>query len=320
MNLMSNIVGCIIKQMSYEIKELGRDYWPAGLMEIPEPPEKLWYAGALPDYSRKLLCVVGSRKFSSYGKEAVEYLVGGLAGYPVTIVSGLALGIDAIAHRAAIKNNLPTIAMPGSGLSPKAIHPQTNVELANEIVHRGGTLISEMRPDEKASLMMHNTASKKVFWSFPRRNRLMVGFCDAVLVIEAGLKSGTLITARLATDYNRELLTVPGNIFSSTSEGSNMLLRLGAAPARNPEDILEALNLNTPPYTLPLLRGGKTKQDYSDCNETERKILELLSEPCERDILIRNSGLTTHEAQTVLTLLEIKGYVQEVLGELRLVA
>jgi DNA processing protein len=305
--------------MSYEIKVLAEEYWPAGLKEIPEPPEKLWYAGAIPDYSHKLLCVVGSRKFSSYGKEAVEYLVGGLSGYPITIVSGLALGIDAIAHRAAIKNNLPTIAMPGSGLHPRALHPQSHVDLAQEIIHTGGTLISEMKPDEKAGLMMHNTAAKKVFWSFPRRNRLMVGFCDAVLVIEAGLKSGTLITARLATDYNRELLTVPGSIFASTSEGSNTLLKLGAAPARNPEDILETLKLDNRQQMIDYSKS-KNKKDYSDCNEAEKKILELLTEPLERDTLIRNSGLTASEAQTILTLLEMKGYVQEVLGEIRLVA
>jgi DNA processing protein len=305
--------------MPYEIKELDRDYWPAGLHEIPEPPEKLWYAGALPNLERKLLCVVGSRKFSSYGKEAVEYLVGGLAGYPITIVSGLALGIDAIAHRAAIKNNLPTIAMPGSGLHPKALHPQTNADLAREIVYTGGTLISEMEPGAKASLMTHNTVEKKVFWSFPRRNRLMVGFCDAVILIEAGMKSGTLITARLAVEYNRELLTVPGSIFASTSEGTNLFLKLGAAPVRNPEDILEALKLDNSQQSLVFSKDKKNKRDYSDCSVNEKKILELLSEPCERDILIRNSGLQASEAQTILTLLEMKGYIQEVLGEIRLV-
>lgn len=303
--------------MSYEIKELGEEYWPAGLGEIPEPPEKLWYAGTLPDLESKLLCVVGSRKFSSYGKEAVEYLVGGLAGYPITIVSGLALGIDAIAHRAAIKNNLLTIAMPGSGLHPKALHPQSHVDLAREIIYTGGTLISEMAPEEKASLMTHNTTEKRVFWSFPRRNRLMVGASDAVLVIEAGFKSGTLITARLGADYNRELLTVPGSIFSSASEGANMLLKLGATPARNPEDILEALNLTSSP-TLPLGKGRGVIQNYSDCSEQEKKIIELLNEPCERDVLIRNSGFSTNEVQTLLTLLEMKGYIQEVLGEIRI--
>lgn len=306
--------------MSYEIKALGEEYWPKGLSEIPEPPEKLWYAGQLPDLERKWLCVVGSRKFSSYGKEAVEYLVGGLAGYPITIVSGLALGIDAVAHRAAIKNNLPTIAMPGSGLHPKALHPQSNVDLAHDIIATGGALISEMAPEEKASLMTHNTAEKKVFWSFPRRNRLMVGASDTVLVIEAGFKSGTLITARLASDYNRELLTVPGSIFTSTSEGSNMLLKLGAAPARNPEDILEALHLDsTSTLALPLAKGKGENTDYSDCSDGEKKIIELLSEPIERDELIRTSGMAAGEVQTILTLLEMKGYIQEVLGEIRLV-
>jgi DNA processing protein len=303
--------------MTYEIKALPEDCWPAGLHEIPEPPEKLYYAGEVPDYNRKLLCVVGSRKFSSYGKDAVEYLVGGLKGYPITIVSGLALGIDAIAHRAALKNNLVTIAMPGSGLQPKSLHPQSNVDLAHDIVATGGTLISEMEPEEKASLMTHNTAEKKVFWSFPRRNRLMVGASDAILVIEAGYKSGTLITARLASDYNKDLLTVPGSIFASTSEGSNMLLKMGAAPARSPEDILEALHIDTDANSL--FHAQKNDKSYSDCSAEEKKIISLLAEPLERDILIRNSGLTAGEAQTMLTLLEMKGYITEVLGEIRLV-
>lgn len=301
--------------MSYKIKELTRDNWPERLSEIPEPPKKLYYAGQIPDYENKFLCVVGSRKFSSYGKEAVEYLVGGLRGQPITIVSGLALGIDSIAHRAAMKNNLITIAMPGSGLDPKALHPQTHIQLAEEIVERGGTLISEMEPEEKASLLTHNTSDKKVFWSFPRRNRLMVGISHAVLVIEAGLKSGTLITARLTTDYNRDLLSVPGSIFSSTTEGSNLLLKLGAAPAREPEDILEVLQLDN---RQQIIDFSKDKKNYSDCSKEELKIIELLSEPKERDDLIRLSELNIGEAQTLITLLEMKGYIKESLGEIRL--
>src|SRR3989344_7827173 len=108
--------------MPYEIRKFEREYWPPLLPEITDPPEKLYIAGKVPDYENKLLCVVGSRKYTSYGKEACEYLLRGLAGFPVTIVSGLALGIDSIAHKSALVNNLATIAVPGSGLHPSALH------------------------------------------------------------------------------------------------------------------------------------------------------------------------------------------------------
>lgn len=302
--------------MGYKITEFEKKDWPPLLAEIPDGPEKLFIAGSKPDYERKLLCIVGSRKYTSYGREACEYLVRGLTGYPITIVSGLALGIDSIAHKSALANGLPTIAIPGSGLHPAALHPQSNKELAAEIVQNGGTLISEMEPEEKASLFTHNVPDKKVFWSFPRRNRIMAGMCHAVLVVEAGLKSGTLITARLTTDYNRELLVVPGSIFSPNSEGSNMLLRQGAAPVNSSEDILDILNLRN--EKLDLKSGKNKRKDYSDCSLEENKILELLIEPLPKDVLVERSGLPAGEIQTLLTLLELKGYIKESLGEIRL--
>lgn len=308
--------------MAYEIRKFEKRDWPERLSEIPEPPKELWIAGQVPDYTNKFLCVVGTRKYSNYGKEVCEYLIQGLEGFPVTIVSGLALGIDSIAHRAALKHKLPTIAMPGSGLSPQALHPRSHVQLAEEIVDKGGTLISEMEPDQKASLLMHNTAGRSVFFSFPRRNRLMVGISDAILVIEAGLKSGTLITAKFASDYNRDVLSVPGSILSSTSEGSNMLLRIGATPIRSPEDILEALNLNTSSgltSRLPLHQGKQKIRDYSECSLEERKIIEILQEnSLPKDELLQTSGLKPSEFQTAITLLELKGLITEKLGEIHL--
>src|SRR3989344_964578 len=177
--------------MSYEIKTLSKKDWPPLLSEINDPPEQLYFAGQVPDYNRKFLCVVGARKYSQYGKDVVNTLLEGLSGFPVTIVSGLALGIDSLAHRAAIKNKLHTIAVPGSGLSPKSLHPATHVSLAEEIIQSGGTLISEYEPDFKATQ-----------WSFPQRNIIMSGMSNATLIVEAETKSGTLITAKLATGYN----------------------------------------------------------------------------------------------------------------------
>ncbi|MFH0804224.1 MAG: DNA-processing protein DprA [Candidatus Zambryskibacteria bacterium] len=309
--------------MKYEIKKLNKKDWPPLLEEINDPPEQLYYAGQIPDYERKLLCVVGSRKYTNYGREAIEYLIRELSGYPITVVSGLALGIDSIAHRAALKNNLSTIAIPGSGLHPKALHPQTHVMLAEEIVGSGGTLISEMEPEQKASLLMHDTAAKKVFFSFPRRNRIMAGMCHAILVVEAELKSGTLITSKLATEYNREVLTIPGSIFSPHSDGPHMLLRLGATPIRSADDILEALKIGKLDFGSPSKKGsGKNETDYENCSEREMLIIKLLIEPLPRDEILRQASsqhqIPVSETQTLLSLLELKGLIKETLGEIRL--
>ena len=192
--------------MQYEIKKLARKDWPPLLEEINQLPERLFYVGKIPDWSRKLLCIVGARKNTSYGKEAAETFIEGLRGYPITIVSGLALGIDSIAHRAALKNNLSTIAVPGSGLSLKVLHPQSHTHLAQEITDKDGMLMNEFEPEFKATQ-----------WSFPQRNRIMAGMSHATLIIEAEKKSGTLITARLAAEYNRDVLALPGSIFNTTS-------------------------------------------------------------------------------------------------------
>jgi DNA processing protein len=293
--------------MGYKIQRLNKKDWPPLLQEINQLPEKLFYAGRIPDWSRKLLCVVGARKNTSYGKEAIETFIEGLRGYPITIVSGLALGIDSIAHKAALKNNLPTISVPGSGLSIKVLHPQSHTRLAQEIVDSGGMLMNEFEPEFKATQ-----------WSFPQRNRIMAGMSHATLVIEAEKKSGTLITARLATEYNRDVLTLPGSIFNTTSQGPHMLIRLGATPIRDSNDILEALHLEK-------IGNGENNNDeekYFDCSEKEMLIIKLLIEPLERDEILRQAQsehqITIGETQTLLSLLELKGLIKETLGEIRL--
>ena len=298
--------------MSYEIKNLGKNDWPQSLFEIPQPPKELTYAGAIPDYSRKFLCVVGSRKYSDYGKEAATSIIMGLQGFPITIVSGLALGIDSIAHRIAMRAMLPTIAVPGSGLSPKAIHPASHISLAEEIIASGGTLISEFDRDMKATL-----------WSFPMRNRIMAGLSHAVLLVEAEQKSGTLITAKFASEYNKELLAVPGSIFAPSAEGPNMFLRLGATLVRNSDDVLEALGIGKLDFENAPLRSEKQSsaglKKYSNCSANELLIVEILREPIGRDELLSRSPLSVPETQTILSLLELKGLLEERLGELKLI-
>lgn len=205
------------------------------LLEIPEPPRRLWLRGMLPEPGTKLLAVVGSRALSPYGREACQALVRGLAGYPISIVSGLALGADACAHEAALEAGLHTIAIPGSGLADDSIGPRTNLDLAHRILEAGGALLSEHPP---------STTARPAY--FPSRNRIMAGIADAVLVIEAAEQSGTCITARLTADYNRELLCVPHRITDAHGVGCHQLLKLGAQLVTGPTDLLEALHPLSP--------------------------------------------------------------------------
>lgn len=266
-----------------------------GLREIPQPPKRLFARGTFPPEKTRLLTIVGSRSFSSYGKMACERIVTGLRGYPLSIVSGLALGIDTIAHKAALDAGLHTIAVPGSGLDETVLYPASNRALAKEIVEKGGLLLSEFEPDFKATQ-----------WSFPQRNRLMAGLADAVLVIEAKERSGTLITARMALDYNKDILAVPGSIFSDTSAGTNDLIRRGATPIRGADDVLDALGLEA---------HDATSHDTAHFSEEEREILEALLEPISKDELIRLDVLPHEKLHATLMLLEIKGAIKEHAGK-----
>lgn len=286
--------------MTYAIRELTETEFPPQLREIPQPPKKLFCAGILPPKEHKILAIVGSRKYSAYGKEVCEKLISELKGSPISIVSGLALGIDSITHREALKNNLHTIAIPGSGLNPKVLYPSSHIRLAEEIVASGGALISEFENDFKATT-----------WSFPQRNRIMAGLSDAVLVIEAEQKSGTLITSRLATEYNKIVLTVPGSIFSKNSEGPHMLIRLGATPITSGKDILQELGFS-------LEETENQEKDYSDLSTEEKRIVELLHDPLSRDDIIRLSELPTHTINAILTAMELKGILTESMGEIHL--
>jgi DNA processing protein len=287
----------------FPLKKLSKKDIPAILREIPQPPAQLYIQGNLPNIDEHIfLAVVGSRKFSSYGKEVCEKLIAGLAGHPIVIVSGLALGIDTIAHQSALRARLLTLAIPGSGLDHRVLYPSINRQLANKILEAGGCLMSESEPLERPTI-----------WSFPRRNRLMAGLCQATLIIEATEKSGTLITARLALDYNRDVLAVPGSIFSPSSIGTNKLIRQGATPVLTSEDILEALHLEVEPSS------NKQQELFADLSPQEKKIVELLQiEPLPRDEILRQAGLSTSEGNSILMILEIKGIIKESGGEIRI--
>jgi DNA processing protein len=286
-----------------DIYKLDSTEFPAQLLEIPQPPKTLYIRGTLPiDSNLVYLAVVGSRKYTSYGRDICEKLIAGLRGYPVVIVSGLAIGIDSIAHRAALANGLTTISFPGSGLDNSALHPKTNIKLAQEIIDAGGCLISEMEPHMRATQ-----------FSFPARNRLMAGLCKASLIIEAEEKSGTLITARMALDYNRDVLAVPGSVFSANSRGTNKLIRAGATPITCSDDLIEALG-----FEVKKKEQTDTER-YADCGRDEKRIIEILREPMERDELIRVLNMNTADANALLSIMEIKELIKEELGEIRLI-
>ncbi len=275
--------------MQYLIHTLGLKEFPSLLREIPEVPKTLNYRGRLPEQGMRLLAVVGSRAYSNYGKQVVQYLISGLQGYNIGIVSGLALGIDSLAHQSALQNNLYTLAIPGSGIAENVIYPYRHRPLARNILDAGGGLLSEFDP--------HFTATK---WSFTQRNRIMAGISHATLVIEATEKSGTLITARMTTDYNRELLVVPGDIFSGNSAGPHQFLKLGATPVTHPHDILHALGIN-PETKEPL------QINTLDLTDIEKKVLKSLRSDSDTDSIIRETQLQTQEINSILIQLELQG-------------
>lgn len=277
--------------MSFAIHQLLKTEFPLRLHEIPQPPETLNYRGNMPPNDITLLSIVGSRKYTTYGKQAVDELVDGLKGYPIGIVSGLALGIDSLAHEAALRNNLYTLAIPGGGLSDERLYPPTHKNLAHRILEAGGGLLSEFEPDFQATN-----------WSFPQRNRLVAGISRATLLVEAAEKSGTLITARLATDYNRELLVVPGSIFSKNSQGVHQFLKLGATPITTSADILDILHIER--------RLSEPAQKTLALSPNETLILSFLNEPIHRDELIRKISLPTHETSQLLMMMELQGHIK----------
>lgn len=276
------------------IKILLKEELPFLLKETPLPPEILYVKGDLPPENQIHLAVVGTRKFSSYGKEACEKIVSELKDYGIVIVSGMAFGIDSIAHRTALNHKMKTIAVLGSGLKSDVIYPRANYRLAEEIIEKGGCLISE-----------YPFSMKAAEFTFPQRNRIVAGISKATWIVEAPGKSGALITAFLALEYNREVLALPGSIFSENSKGTNNLLKLGALPVVTSEDILEAMGIEP-----------KKQISQLELSPVEMKITSYLYEPLERDELIRRTNLPAKEINPLLTMMEIKGIIKEIEGKI----
>ncbi len=279
-----------------DIKIIYKEDYPFLLKQISQLPKSLDIIGTMPPETYKYLCVIGSRKYSSYGKDVCEKLITGLAGYPVVIVSGLALGIDSIAHEAALKAGLKTIAFPGSGLNKEIIYPLRHINLAQRIVEAGGALLSQFKRNQEASI-----------WTFPTRNRIMAGISHATIVIQADKKSGTLLTASNALEFYRDVLIVPGSIYSPLSYGPHTLLRDGAIAITSSEEILEALGIEI--YDKE--KGIDSESFKLTLSSDEKIILEKISAPIERDELIRLLDFPTSYANALLIELELKGIIAE---------
>ncbi len=199
---------------------------------IPDKPKELFYEGNIDllGGNHLYLCIVGPRKATPYGMQATEHIMEFLKDFNVVTVSGAAYGIDGLVHTLSIKHGIKTICIPGSGISDDFFYPRVHLDLKHEILDHGGLIINEFEPETRASP-----------WTFPVRNRLMAGMSHMTIVVEAEERSGTLITANLAADYNRDVLAVPGNIFSRNSQGTNELIDKGAKIFVNLESLREML-------------------------------------------------------------------------------
>jgi DNA processing protein len=268
--------------------------YPSHLKEIEQPPPVLYFRGTITDEDLWAVAVVGTRQVTAYGRQVTEELAATLAHNGVTIISGLARGIDAIAHSAAIKAGGRTLAILGSGVDK--IYPPEHRQMAEKIMAQGA-LISDYSP---------GTPPEST--NFPPRNRIISGLSMAVVVVEAGETSGALITAEFAADQGREVFAVPGNILAPQSKGCNRLIANGARPLLNAEDVLEALDL-----TRNIERREVRKVVPSDA--TEAMLLELLSqEPLHVDDIRAQSGLPIEKVSAALTMMELKGMVRQVGG------
>lgn len=263
--------------------------YPKLLKEIADLPKIIYYLGEI-KAEENCFAIVGTRRYSSYGKQVALEIAADLAEAGLTIVSGMAPGIDTFAHMATIERNKRTIAVLGTGLDEKSIYPQSNLKLAKRILETGGCLISEYPP---------GTSGAK--FTFPQRNRIISGLSRGILVVEAKEKSGALITAKFAFSQKRKVFAIPGPIFSSNSRGCHLLIKQGAKLVEGANDIFKELNLQK--ITRPGLVEGESKE--------ESLILEALKEEALYiDEIIKRTKLPTAIVASTLAILEIKGKVR----------
>ena len=265
------------------------------LPHIPDPPKKLFIRGKLPAKRVKTVAIVGTRKPSAYGREIATKIASECAKNGIVVVSGLALGIDSIAHRAAIDSGGKTIAILANGVDK--IYPRSHEDLGQKILQTNGAILSEYP---------NNTPARP--WQFLARNRIVSGLADAVVIIEAASRSGTLSTANHALDQGKEIFAVPGNITSPLSAGCNQLIKNGANPLTSAEDLLD--------FLIPD-RFEKQTQLFKGDTREENVILEFLSKngTTSSDVIIKQTKLSASEFNQAITMLELKGLVLNNGGE-----
>lgn len=271
--------------------------YPYLLKQIYDPPIVIYYKGQMKK-DEKSIAVVGTRKITGYGRVVTEQFVKRLVEGGLTIVSGLARGIDAEAHSSTIRAGGRTIAVLGGGL--KNIYPPENRSLAEKIIERGGLVLSEFPPDYPS--MPGN---------FPARNRIISGLSLGVLVVEAAEDSGSLITARIALEQGREVFAVPGPITSTLSRGPIDLIKEGARPTIDPQDILEEMGLKQNVFQTAFGRTNIKNTNDFNLSEEEKKILEYLgNEQLHMDEICRNLKMSAATVSGTLLKMEIAGLVQ----------
>lgn len=276
---------------------LGQKDYPNLLSQIADPPRALFTRGKLPGAERPAVAIVGRRSCTNYAKQVTEAIAEELAGQGVAIISGLALGVDGIAHAAALKAQGITVAVLGSGIDKKTVYPAAHQQLSEQIIKQGGAIISEYPPSFKPTQ-----------FSFPERNRIIAGLSLGVLVAEASAKSGALITAKCALDYNRDVFAVPHPITSEAGEGGNNLIKMGAKLTTCAQDILDELHISNVEQIVK-------NNELLPATPEESKIIPHLSrEPIHIDVLIKLSGLDSQKINSTLTMMEMKGKVKNVGG------
>jgi DNA processing protein len=275
-----------------------KDY-PQRLLNCYDSPTMLYYKGNADLNTTKIISIVGTRSNSDYGKNICEKIVEDLTNQNVLIMSGLAFGIDTIAHKASLKNNFKTVGVMAHGLDK--VYPAQNKTLAVEMLNQGGLLtdfMSGTNPDRQ---------------NFPRRNRIVAGICDALIVIESSAKGGSLITAELANSYNKDVFAIPGKVTDSRSEGCNYLIRNNKATLiTSANDLLESMNWKDAPKKVK-----QQRELFIELTPEEKIVTDILKEreSIQIDELYFKSGLSSSAVAQALLMLEMQGVVSSLPGK-----
>jgi len=273
--------------------------YPRLLKETHNPPYVLFYKGNIENITEETIAIVGSRKFTQYGKQVTERIVEELIAQNILIVSGMALGIDSIAHITTVKNKKRTVAVLGSGLDQQNIYPSSNRGLAEEIIANQGLLISE-----------YPIGTLPLKHNFPMRNRIISGLSLGTVVIEAGESSGALITSKFALEQNREVFAIPGNINQPMSVGTNNLIKQGAKLVHNANDIFEELNIKQ-------IQEFHKAQSINPDSKEEAELLKILANESQHiNNIVKLSNFPITQVNSTLVLLEMKGLVKNLGGNM----